>query len=538
MLVEVSRRPRHARSGSTTFSRCKEDPNENFARELLELFALGIGNYTEEDINEIARCFTGWTLRESPSAPGGFQATFLPAIHDTGSKTVLGQTVRAGQGPEADGRQVCQILADHPVCARFLAGKLWAYFAAGPLPEPVQGRMTAAYAANAHSIGEMLRAMFLSEEFYAPTVSDQQIKSPYELIAGTMRTLEVDSGLFLEADTLLLMLYLVDPRGDRHGADALPAAERQGLGRRTQVDQHFDAPVPLQLRHARSRPSARFRSSTRPRSSQRSGATTAEEIVDYFLALLGPLDVGAAADDRLVTYMYARDDGTPRAISRSIRRRVDTKVRGLLKLLLSTAEYQMHLKGPDPGLVVPLVVSPLLQNGKLLLTAAGSNIQQGALLRVTGDGVAGTETFALARNAKGTKWVVGKRARARRAALRSRHFWPRVRPSRSSSKTPTEGSRRRQRSAAEENLMAYNRRQFIRRGITFVGAGLAAPRLLLAPGGGVARAQGPGGSDRILVIVELEGGNDGLNTIVPYTDSLYYSNSAGARPARGRSTSS
>ena len=88
---------------------------------------------------------------------------------------------------------------------------------------------------------------------------------------------------------------------------------------------------------------------------------------------------------------------------------IDSKVRGLLSLLLSTAEYQSNLKGPDPGIVPPAIVSPVVKNGKLILAAEGSNIHPGATLRVSGDAVSGTESFPLVAK-KTTKWVVGKKA--------------------------------------------------------------------------------------------------------------------------------
>src|SRR5205085_2922685 len=81
--------------------------------------SLGIGNYTETDVNEIARCFTGWTLVADDHAPGGYRATFVEGIHDTGAKTVLGASIPAGQTAQADGASVCAIVADHPACPPF-----------------------------------------------------------------------------------------------------------------------------------------------------------------------------------------------------------------------------------------------------------------------------------------------------------------------------------------------------------------------------------------------------------------------------------
>ena len=100
-------------------------PNENYARELMELHTLGVdGGYTEQDVKEVARCFTGWTIR-FPGDPSGDFGTykFEPTVHDTGPKVVLGYPI-AGAGGENDAEQVLDILANHPSTARFIATKL------------------------------------------------------------------------------------------------------------------------------------------------------------------------------------------------------------------------------------------------------------------------------------------------------------------------------------------------------------------------------------------------------------------------------
>jgi hypothetical protein len=386
----------------------KEDPNENYAREIMELFSLGIGNYTEDDINEIARCFTGWTLRENRNAPAGIETVFVDGIHDFGSKAVLGQTVPPGLSVRADGERVCEILADHPQCARFIAAKLWRFFATGDPPPEVLSRMTGAYASNGHSIREMVRAMFLSDEFYTGAVADNQIKSPYELIAGTLRTLEFNPEHYLQPETAVALLYASIFYGALMGQTLfLPPSVKGWDGGRKWINTsslmnrlNFTTFLVTERRGPLVDAAGLV---------SRSGAATAEQIVDAFLTLLGPLDVDTAARKRLVDYMYADENGNPGTFTLD-EATIDLKVRGLLKLLLSTAEYQANVKGLDPGLVAPALLSPVYKNGKLLMSSSGSNIQQGATMRVTGDEVDGTEALPLALNAKGTKWVVGKRA--------------------------------------------------------------------------------------------------------------------------------
>jgi uncharacterized protein (DUF1800 family) len=396
MLVEVSKDPAML-IWLDNFLSVKEAPNENYGRELVELFSLGIGNYTETDVKEIARCFTGWTLS------GGFEFAFVAGIHDTGAKAVLGNAIRAGRGIE-DGLEVCRILADHPVTAAFLARKLWRFFAAGEVPERVLDAMTSAYEAGDHSIREMLRVVFTSEEFYARAVTDEQIKSPTELFVGTLRTLEADRNIvefagfrFFIYHTLLMGQTLFLPPNVK-GWDG----GRKWINTSTLLARDSFASAVATTR------GPGYQLVDVGDLVGRSGATTAEEVVDAFAELLGPLDVGTAARRRLADYLRARPDGTPGEFSLDDGT-IDTKVRGLLVVLLSSPEYQMHLKGRDPGLVAPAVVSPAYKNGKLIVGAEGASLQPGARVRVTGEAVDGTESFALEQKSP-KKWVVAKRA--------------------------------------------------------------------------------------------------------------------------------
>ena len=396
MLVEISKDPAML-IWLDNFLSVKEAPNENYGRELVELFSLGIGNYTETDVKEIARCFTGWTLA------GGAEFAFVAGIHDTGRKAVLGNVIREGRGME-DGLEVCRILADHPVTASFIARKLWRFFAAGEAPSRVLDAMTSAYVAGDRSIREMLRVIFTSEEFYARAVTDEQIKSPVELYVGTLRTLEADRNIvefaafrFFIYHTLLMGQTLFLPPNVK-GWDG----GRKWINTSTLLARDSFASAVATTR------GPGYQLVNAGVLVARSGAATAEEVVDYFADLLGPLDVGGAARGRLIDYLHAKPDGTAGAFSLD-EGTIDTKVRGLLVLLLSSPEYQLHLKGREPGLVAPVVVTPAFKNGKLIVGAEGASLQEGARVRVTGDAVDGTESFPLARKSP-KKWVVAKRA--------------------------------------------------------------------------------------------------------------------------------
>jgi uncharacterized protein (DUF1800 family) len=149
----------------------KQKPNENWARELMELFTLGIGNYTEFDIKEAARAFTGWTNRN-----GQFQ--FVQQRHDTGIKNVLGVS------GNLNGDQVIDIVFSQPACAEFICKKLWTYFAYdNPEQEIVKGLADTLTRHN-YELKPVLRQMFASHAFYQDKAIDTQVKSPAQLVVN------------------------------------------------------------------------------------------------------------------------------------------------------------------------------------------------------------------------------------------------------------------------------------------------------------------------------------------------------------------
>jgi uncharacterized protein (DUF1800 family) len=155
-------------------------PNENFAREVMELFTLGEGRYGENDVKEAARAFTGWSLdRET--------GTFLrrAAWHDRGEKTVLGRTGRL------DGADILDILLARPETAELVARKLWKEFVS-PAPEGAEIlRLAAAFRQERYEVKPLLRALLLSEAFWAPSNRGVLVKSPVELVVGTLRLFEI-----------------------------------------------------------------------------------------------------------------------------------------------------------------------------------------------------------------------------------------------------------------------------------------------------------------------------------------------------------
>lgn len=161
----------------------KEQPNENFAREVMELFTLGEGHYTETDIKEAARAFTGWSLEPET---GAFR--WRPFIHDRGVKTVLG---RSGN---FDGDDVLDILLARPETAEFITAKLWREFVS-PTPDPAEvKRIAGRFRDSGYEIRTVLRELLLSPAFWAQENRLVLVKSPVDLVVGTWRTAQLPTG--------------------------------------------------------------------------------------------------------------------------------------------------------------------------------------------------------------------------------------------------------------------------------------------------------------------------------------------------------
>jgi uncharacterized protein (DUF1800 family) len=156
----------------------KSHPNENYAREIMELHTLGVdGGYTEQDIQEVARCFTGWSVDRR----GKFE--FLSDWHDDGEKTVLGHTIAAGGGKE-DGDRVLEILIDHPSTTRFVCTKLARRFFADDPPADLVDSLSSSWQSTGGDVAAAVREIFAYEAF---PVAPQKLKRPFELVASLLR---------------------------------------------------------------------------------------------------------------------------------------------------------------------------------------------------------------------------------------------------------------------------------------------------------------------------------------------------------------
>jgi uncharacterized protein (DUF1800 family) len=157
--------------------------NENYARELMELHTLGVdGGFTQKDVTEVARAFTGWTI-ERPRARGTF--SFEPRLHAAGVKRVLGQRIDAGG--IGDGEEVLDILAAHPSTARFISTKLARRFVSDTPPDALVARLTARFTATQGDIREVMRTLLMSPEFLSPSSYGAKVKTPFEFVVSAIR---------------------------------------------------------------------------------------------------------------------------------------------------------------------------------------------------------------------------------------------------------------------------------------------------------------------------------------------------------------
>jgi uncharacterized protein (DUF1800 family) len=157
----------------------KNHPNENFAREVMELFTLGEGHYTEQDIQQAAKAYTGWGLSQDR-----LHYQYHPGNHDTGPKTVFGQT------GNYSGEDVLNMICAKPECARFIAERLWRFFVQDDPPAPCVNALAGVLQKTNMDLKQTMRTLFRSKEFYAPEVIRSQIKSPVQWLIQATHQLE------------------------------------------------------------------------------------------------------------------------------------------------------------------------------------------------------------------------------------------------------------------------------------------------------------------------------------------------------------
>jgi uncharacterized protein (DUF1800 family) len=308
-------------------SNVADGPNENYARELMELHTIGsAAGYTQTDVHEVARCFTGWTVDYNGQGTDG-EFLFDPGSHDPGPKTVLGVAIAGGDPGALDGQRVLATLARHPSCARFISTKLCRHFVADNPPASVVDKAAATFAATGGDIRAVLRTVLLSDEFFAS--AGQKLRRPYEFLLAALRTL----GPQPTSGGLDNLLYSLSPLGQvpfewepPNGYPDVGAAwaNTNGLLNRWNVAaalalNWFDGvPVPIRgiVAATAARTSARFVDAVASR------------------LLQGPLD--PADRDRLIDYVGQGRPGSARVPAWYLNQQAP----GLIALLLGSPYFQ------------------------------------------------------------------------------------------------------------------------------------------------------------------------------------------------------
>jgi len=170
----------------------KSHPNENFARESMELFSMGIGNYTETDVREAARACTGWTLADNGTV------AFDPTRFDSGSKTILGQTGNFNLD------SFCALIVGQPATTKYISRKLFQWFVADDPSDAELAPMIAAWSTTGGEIRSVLRAMFTSDAFNLPRVLSNHLKNPVQWLIGALRGLHITTVPDAQIQSLLV----------------------------------------------------------------------------------------------------------------------------------------------------------------------------------------------------------------------------------------------------------------------------------------------------------------------------------------------
>jgi uncharacterized protein (DUF1800 family) len=313
----------------------KAHPNENYARELMELFTLGIGNYTENDIKESARAFTGWTN-------AGDQFIFRPNLHDTGMKTFLGRT------GNFNGDDIVDIIFRQAATSTYIATRLIKFFALDDPPADAVSQLADVVRRNNFDIAPALQTLFASKWFYSPDVMLRQIKSPVQLVVGSLRALGVN---MLQPQQVVNALRTM-------GQDLFNAPTVKGWdGGRAWINTstlfaRYNLPAylgtgrlptaPKQTGPADARAQyADFDSGWNPQVDlAAAAAVTTDAVVDLYLRKL----LGFPLDDRkrgeLIEYMNGTGDARSH-FHDPVTVESERRVRGLVHLIMAMAEYQL-----------------------------------------------------------------------------------------------------------------------------------------------------------------------------------------------------
>ena len=311
-------------------SNVKGKPNENYARELMELFTLGVDRYTQTDVTEVARSLTGWTITKPAGAEASqYTFTFDSTKHDSGTKTILGQT------GNWDATDAIRIILDHTdargsVSGRFLAGRLWTYFAYHDPPDWIVDELATVYVSSNRSIRAMLDHLFRSPEFYEPHARKALVRSPVENVVAAVRQLEATTDLATPAASLPAMgHYLFNPvdakgwEGDLDWMNTGTVFARATLANSISTNRGTTGTSMNPAALVAGKPLA-----------------TARNVVDALADRLGVADAAPAVLAAWEKYVDARPDGS-RGYWQNTPAAVDVKVRGLVHLMLTSSDFHL-----------------------------------------------------------------------------------------------------------------------------------------------------------------------------------------------------
>jgi uncharacterized protein (DUF1800 family) len=299
----------------------KGNPNENYARELMELFSLGIGHYTEKDVREAARAFTGWDVQ-------GNQAVFNPSQHDDGEKTVLGRTGKW------KGEDIVRICLEQKSAPYFIAGKLYRFLVSETVPATPEllAPLAEQFKKSGYDFGGLVRTVLSSNLFFAPAVYRTRVKSPVDFTLGIVRAMEGRIGTTQLANALdSLGQNLFNPPSVK-GWDGGPAWLN---GQTLLVRQNLALALT-------STEDVRFGSRTDPAELARKPEYNKkeEELVDFFLTLFLQGDVAAESRQQLLDYQRrAGKQSVP--VYWSAQDTADHRVRALCHLVLTLPEFKL-----------------------------------------------------------------------------------------------------------------------------------------------------------------------------------------------------
>ncbi len=312
----------------------KKAPNENYARELMELFTLGLGHYTQQDVSEGAAALTGWHVRGRVKAGQTPTAIYYPHDHTNQELTYLGQKGKL------DYKDVVHILANHPATPWFISNKIFTFFAYENPSNDDLKPLVDTYVKSNHNIGEVMKTLLLSPQFNSAKAYRTRVKSPTEFVAGAYRALNITSdGKELPYQTIIMGQTLYDPPnvagwpGDK--VSALWLNSGTWMARLNYIN--------LLLNGGRSSTSA-YKSIDFQSIVNTNHIDTPEHFVDYFASYLLDGNMEADRKAQVVDYFKAQDTrpGKGKITLTNGQSYALSKVRGTVYLMMALPEYQLN----------------------------------------------------------------------------------------------------------------------------------------------------------------------------------------------------